>query len=428
MTTSTNRLNVKRIESWVRATAAGQPASKKLGDGAGLHLVRSGNARTGSPIWRLKYALAGIERTYSIGPYPEVTLEQARSARDDARALVRDGRDPVGARRLERAEALAARDTTFAKVAEDWLTRHDGEWSPVHRRTQRQQVALHLFPKLGALPVDAITPPMVTAVIEGIVNGNARKPTAKKMLFAARAIFEHARARGALPGGNPTPDPRALIGKPKRVVHHPALLTLPELGAVLVAIDRAMLSPAVRMCHRLVAFTAARISNAVAARWSQFDLDAARPTWTVARTEMKVTGRDAPWLVHLGPTLVRDLREWRALSDASSDSCFPKVGAKAGKAPGVHITREALEKGYRRMFGVDGKHSAHGWRSSFSTICREQGGFDETVVELALDHEKRSEVVRAYDRGARLEQRVKLMRWWDRELTQAEQAAKGGAR
>jgi hypothetical protein len=42
------------------------------------------------------------------------------------------------------------------------------------------------------------------------------------------------------------------------------------------------------------------------------------------------------------------------------------------------------------------------------------------VVELALDHVHDNAVVRAYDRGERLEERVRLMNWWDTQLTAAQ--------
>jgi hypothetical protein len=74
---------------------------------------------------------------------------------------------------------------------------------------------------------------------------------------------------------------------------------------------------------------------------------------------------------------------------------------------------------YRVTLGLANKHSPHGWRSAFSTLARDNG-FERDVVELALDHVHDSEVVRAYDRGERLAQRIKLMNWWDEQLTKAQ--------
>ena len=81
------------------------------------------------------------------------------------------------------------------------------------------------------------------------------------------------------------------------------------------------------------------------------------------------------------------------------------------------------------------RHSPHGWRAAFSTLARDKGeernnackilspAFERDVVELALDHIHDNDVVRAYDRGERLEQRIRLMNWWDGELTRAQRGA-----
>ena len=78
---------------------------------------------------------------------------------------------------------------------------------------------------------------------------------------------------------------------------------------------------------------------------------------------------------------------------------------------------------YRVTLELEDKHTPHGWRAAFSTLAREEGEFDQDVVELALDHIHNNEVVRAYDRGERLEKRIKLMQWWADRLAQAERRA-----
>ena len=86
------------------------------------------------------------------------------------------------------------------------------------------------------------------------------------------------------------------------------------------------------------------------------------------------------------------------------------------------ISRESLEKAYRVTLNMSGKHAPHGWRSAFSTLARDNG-FEQDVVELALDHAHGNEVVRAYDRGERFTQRVGLYKWWGEKLTHAQNGA-----
>jgi integrase len=106
-----------------------------------------------------------------------------------------------------------------------------------------------------------------------------------------------------------------------------------------------------------------------------------------------------------------ELRAWRR-KVGTEGYVFPSPTGK------TYITRESLEKVYRVTLGLAQKHSPHGWRSSFSTLAKENT-FSRDCVELALDHVADTAVVRAYDRGERLEERRRLAAWWDAQLKAA---------
>lgn len=121
---------------------------------------------------------------------------------------------------------------------------------------------------------------------------------------------------------------------------------------------------------------------------------------------MKITTRDIDHRVPLSPEIADELRRW-----------YEMFGRKGFVFPspqgGKHIGRESIEKVYRVTLGLNGKHSPHGWRSAFSTLTRD-------VVELALDHVHDNEVARAYDRGERFDDRIKLFNWWGKQLATAQ--------
>lgn len=130
---------------------------------------------------------------------------------------------------------------------------------------------------------------------------------------------------------------------------------------------------------------------------------------------MKAKGRRFDHKIILAPTIASELRSWREITGGRG-YVFPSPTGRA------HVTHEALEKALRVTLGMEGKHSVHGWRASFSTLARDHG-FTRDCVELALDHIADNSVARAYDRGERLAERVKLMYWWDAQLTAAERGA-----
>jgi len=323
------------------------------------------------------------------------------------------GRDPVQQRKLDRAEAVASAANTFAEVTDLWLTQQRKDWSAIHYTKSRQALERDVLPKLGPLPIAEITPVVVSSVIERIAHRGVRD-TARKLAQHVNGIFRYAKAKGMRPD-NPADSLREVLPKPQAAKRRPALLAFADLGAVLRDAEKARLSPGVRLAMRLTAFTGARIGNVVSAEWKEFNLEAEPPVWVIPRAKMKVQDRGHDHKVILAPQIANELRAWRKLI-GSRGYAFPSA------VNGKHITRESLEKVYRVTLGLEGKHSPHGWRAALSTLARDNG-FQRDVVELALDHVHDNDVVRAYDRGERLEQRVKLAHWWGEQLAKAEHGA-----
>lgn len=417
--TGNQKLTPRRIQAWLAQHSAGRVESfAKLGDGDGMYLTVT---KAGSPVWRVKFRHGGTESTYSIGPYPAVTLADARAERDRVRAHLRDGRDPVQARGVDRAAAVASSGNTFETVAREWLRQRKKQWSAVHHEKSERAIERDVLPVLGHLPMAEIRPAMVTRVVEGIASRGA-VDTASKVRQHIGGIFRLAQARGLCDYKENPADPAREVLPRKDQRRRPALLKWNDLGDVLRGAETARLSPVVRIAHRLCAFTAARISNVVQAEWREFHLDEEPPTWIIPRAKMKAHDREHDHKVILGPTIAAELREWHQATRGKGLAFPSPVDATK------HITRESLEKSYRLTLKLEGRHTPHGWRAALSTLARDEGGFERDVVELALDHIHDNAVVRAYDRGERLQQRIRLMRWWDAELARAQRGAEHEAR
>lgn len=97
-----------------------KPADKpyKVADSLGLYLLV--NPR-GSKLWRIKYRKDGVERKLSLGAYPQITLAEARAARDAARRQLAHAIDPNVAKRQARIEASIRASNSFAVVAEELI-------------------------------------------------------------------------------------------------------------------------------------------------------------------------------------------------------------------------------------------------------------------------------------------------------------------
>jgi integrase len=410
-----NRLAVRTVEKWAKTAESGA----KLSDGGGLYLRK---LESGAATWQLKYRHGGVERTFSVG---QVGLAQARQERERIKRLLKEGRDPVQARRVDRAERIASSGETFADLVQTWLKKQKPTWSAIHYDKSSKAIERHVTDAIGKLPVRDITPAMVSSIIERVQAGGKRE-TAAKLLQHTRAIFRLAAAKG-LRDDNPAEAAIEVLAPVGNVKRRPALLDFASLGQLLRDAERAQISPGVRLCHRLIAFTATRIANATAAKWSEFDLDAAVPIWRLPRDAMKVRrGRAHDHLVVLPAQIAKELKEWRQLQrDVRSPYLFPRQGnqGRGNKERQPYLARESVEKMLHSL-GYKDRHVAHGWRASFSTLAKDSGLFEKDAINLALDHVHDSEVARAYDRGERRAQRVALARWWGEHLVAAERVRK----
>lgn len=118
------------------------PKPYKLADGNGLFLLVNPN---GTRYWRLKYRLAGKEKLYAVGVYPEISLAEAREKALDARRLIREGQDPVAERRRQRAATASTTAETFQAISEEWITSRAGVWSPTYREAIHSALAANLY-------------------------------------------------------------------------------------------------------------------------------------------------------------------------------------------------------------------------------------------------------------------------------------------
>ncbi len=398
----------------LRHPTTGEPLkAPKLFDGGGLFLTVS---PVGTAAWRIKYRFDGDERTFSLGvKSDELTLEKARAEREWVRAHLKAGRDPIQVQRTAKVANVMAALTSFSDVCADWLALRKKGWSESHYKTTAQAIKRDLLPALGKLPISDITAPMLATVLAA-VNGRSES-TAEKLLWSLKGVFELAQVQqGAAIRENPALPLRAILTKATPKKKRPALLEFAALGELLRRIDVAQISPTARMAHRLVAFTAQRSANLVAARWAHFDLDSELPSWTLPRNEMKVKKREHDHRVLLSPTITAELRRWQSIAPVSAF-----VFQSPHRTKQSHLSAEALEHFFSMTLAEDlrGKHSVHGWRSSLSTLAKD-AGMDRDAVDLTLDHVHSSEVARAYDRGNRLDQRIALVHWWDAHLTAAQ--------
>ena len=371
-----------------------KPSAKpyKLVDGKGLYLLVHPN---GSKYWRLKYRIAGKEKLLAIGVYDEVSLGGARKARDAARALVHEGRDPVIERQQRKAENLAALGTTLEVVAREWIAANADRWSPAHLKKVRGILENNLFPALGSLPVNAITSRMLLTVLRKIEERDALEIAFRVRQWSS-AVFRYAIVTDRV-RENPAAALRDAL-KTRTPESH-ASLGHDEIGEFARKVEGYDGQPATRFGLKLLALTFVRPGELRAAEWSEFDLAAAE--WRIPGERMKMR---APHIVPLSRQAFGILGQLREVTGHSS-WLFPNE-----RRPETYASENTFLYALYRL-GYHGRATGHGFRASASTILNELG-YHADVIERQLAHAERNKIRAAYNKAEYLPERRALMQEW----------------
>src|SRR5262249_40962216 len=244
---------------------------------------------------------------------------------------------------------------------------------------------------------------LVLKVLEPIWT--TKPETASRLRGRIEAVLDWAKARGYRNGAeNPARWKGHLdhllpaLAKVRRVEHH-AALPYAELPSFLSTL-RERQDVAARALEFTI-LTAARVGEALGARWSEVNL--LDKTWTVPAAHMKA-GKDHR--VPLSDRALAILEEMQAHRTGDDGYVFPS--SRAGVSVSDWTVRELVED-----LGV----TVHGFRSSFRDWCAECTNFPSEVAEIALAHTVGSKVEAAYRRSDMFEKRRRLAEAWSAYCT-----------
>jgi integrase len=379
-----------------------------LHDGGGLYLRISA---TGAKSWVFRFQLDGKRRDMGLGPFPDISLAEARGKASAHRKLRHEGIDPLDAKAAQRQaqRVSVAKGRTFRECAIEFIEKNRTGWrNAKHAAQWAATLATYVYPTLGELPVSAIDAGMVVQVLDPIW---AEKPeTASRVRGRIEAVLDAATVRGFRQGPNPAQWKGNLAhilparGKVRKVEHH-AALPFDGMPAFLAAL-RGREGMAARALEFAI-LTAARTSEVLGARWGEIDLDA--NVWTVPAGRMKA-GREHRVPVSKAALAVLDkVRPLALMRDGEPD---PSAPVFPGPRRALPLSNMVLLMLLRRM--GRGDLTAHGFRSTFSDWAAERTAYPRETVEMALAHTVENKVERAYRRGDLFDKRRQLMDGWAR--------------
>lgn len=365
---------------------------------------------SGSKLWRMKYTYHGKDKRLALGRYPEVSLADARQKRDAARQRLEDGIDPLAERK--RAKLIAAYNAanTFGDVAKEYVAKMVAE-GRADTTTSKANWLLEQLAPLAGQPIADLKPVDVLAALKRI-EARGKYETARRCRSFAGRVFRYGVAT-ARAESDPTAFLRGALITPK-TTHHAAILDPKALGELLRSIDAYTGHRVTRLAVQISPHVMARPGELRQAVWSEFDLENA--IWRIPAERMKMR---RPHAVPLSRQVLAYLAE-----------LHPLTGPDGYVFPAFHTFRRPLSENtvnqvFRRLGYAVGEVTAHGLRTTASTLLNESGKWSADAIERSLAHADKDVVRGTYNRGAYWTERVAMHQWWSDYLDELRTATSG---
>jgi integrase len=374
-----------------------QPVAKpfRRADGGGLYIeVRPG----GSKLWFVKYRIGGKEKRISLGAYPKVSLADARKGREAVKSQIALQIDPLAERKSRKAAALVAAGETFEAIADEYIAKMEKEGRAPATVSKARWFRSLLQPAIGKMPISKVDPQMLLAALKRL-EGRGNYETAKKARSFASRVF-----RFAVATGRAVSDPAQLLQgalvSPK-AKHYAAILEPEKLGELLRAIDDFSGYPVTKLALRIAPHVFVRPGELRHAEWSEINL--ADAVWNIPANRMKAR---RPHAVPISSQVISLFEE---LHELTGPEGFVFPAFNTSRRP---MSENTLNAAFRRLGFSKDEVTAHGLRSTASTLLNESGHWNPDAIERALAHGFSNAVRAAYHRGEHWEERVKMAQWW----------------
>ncbi|RLB81912.1 MAG: integrase [Deltaproteobacteria bacterium] len=379
-----------------------KPSTKpiKLTDSNGLLIEIKPN---GNKYWRYRYRIAGKENLYAIGQFTtkldpnHISLATARTLRDEARKLVKQGIHPAHHRKAELGSQIEANENTFKAVAELWFdyTRNRKGWTENYAKQVKTVLEGDVWPIIGNLPIGFVAPHHIATILEHIEQRKANTVAILARQWCS-AVFRYAiRKRKAT--SDPTVAFKGEITRPDP--QHSKPLPRKEIPVFLRKLDKYQGYRETVIALKLLMLTLARTKELREATWDEFDLESA--IWRIPAQRMKMRREH---IVPLSNQAVELLTELHTRTDTQK-WLFPNRRSY-GKCMSATSLNRAIE-----YLGYAGRFSCHGFRSTASTQLNEYG-YRSDVIEKALAHAERNLSRKPYNQAEYLQERKEMLQDW----------------
>ena len=378
----------------------------------------------GGKSWHFRYYWLGKQKRMSLGNYPEVSLREARTLRDEARTLVAKDINPHRHRKQKRAAAKLGGEHTFDAVYKKWLAHRELSLKKGRQTTLSilpRVFAKDVLPALGKRSIYDIKRPDLLEVIAKIEKRKALS-VAEKVRTWFNQLFRYALVIVPDLEQNPASD-LDVVALPLPPVNHNPFLRMAELPKLLQRLRKYRGRLQTQLGLRLLLFTGVRTGELRLATPDQFDLD--RGLWIIPPEVVKQLQVDMrrkrqlpkdipPYIVPLSVQAIEIVRHLLEQLKPAQHYLF-RHDSELKKRMSENTLNGALKRmGYRDLL------TGHGIRGTMSTALNEIG-YPKVWVDAQLSHVDPNKVSATYNHAEYVEQRRRMMQDWADRLDLFEQ-------
>jgi integrase len=363
----------------------------KLFDGQGLFLEVM---PSGSKFWRLKYRIHRREKRYTLGNYPSLGLSDARLEKENLKALIRSGSDPVLMRLQQKQTHRINQSETFEALAKDWYEINKAKWEPRYAKTIFYRLEKYAFNEIGDYPIHILNPQIVLACLKKVEI--TAPEMARRIKHLCSQIFMYGIAVGKLDQDYTISLAPALKKYSKG---HFASLSVDELPEFLVCLNKyqSHITRQTYLAVKLMLLTFLRTRELVEAKWGEIDFEKA--LWIVPKERMKMKREHIVPLSRQSLEIITELKQM----NGRREYIFPSI-----PRPRNPMSKGTILVALKRM-GYKNRMTGHGFRSLALGVIKEKLGYAHEIADRQLAHAPKNSVDRAYDRAQFLPHRIEMM-------------------
>ena len=378
----------------------------------------------GGKSWHFRYYWLGKQQRMSLGNYPEVSLREARTLRDEARTLVAKDINPHRHRKQKRAAAKLAGEHAFDAIYKKWLVHRELSLKKGRQTTLSilpRVFAKDVLPALGKRSIYDIKRPDLLEVIAKIEKRKALS-VAEKVRTWFNQLFRYALVIVPDLEQNPASD-LDVVALPLPPVNHNPFLRMADLPKLLQRLRKYRGRLQTQLGLRLLLLTGVRTGELRLATPDQFDLD--RGLWIIPPEVVKQLQVDMrrkrqlpkdipPYIVPLSVQAMEIVRHMLEQFKPAQHFLF-RHDSEMKKRMSENTLNSALKRlGYRDVL------TGHGIRGTMSTALNEIG-YPKAWVDAQLSHVDPNKVSATYNHAEYVEQRRRMMQDWADRLDLFEQ-------